>query len=57
MKFESFVHITFIILVVGKILLAVEEDWDTNEVWDRTFKEHDKIVDNFNMMHDQEDLI
>lgn len=34
-----------------------EEDWDTPEAWQNTFQNHDNILNNYNMMHDSDDLI
>ena len=34
-----------------------EEEWDTEKKWEALFQESDKLLENYNLNHDQDELL
>lgn len=46
-------------LFIFFVLLAYkfDEEWDTDKKWEALFEESDKLLENYNLNHDQDELL
>lgn len=55
----KFLFLIFLLLNLSLLQqeTKMQEEWDNEQAWNKTFVDHEKVVENFNMMHPQDDLL